>query len=120
MVLQSKAKKAMELILLLVIYGLCIALASALWEHPVKLTGCFVLVSILTLLKWHNRADVVAYVAAAVLGPLGEAFAIHYGAWAYTKSSLLVPLWLPLLWGVAGFFLRRFTWIMTSMQRDRE
>jgi hypothetical protein len=115
MALQSWLKKTMELFLLVSVYGVCIALASALWTHPVKLTGCFVLVSILALIKWHTRADVIAYGTAAVLGPLGEAFAVHYGAWAYTKSSFLIPLWLPLLWGVAGFFLRRLTWTITAI-----
>jgi hypothetical protein len=106
-------KASVEFVLLLLVYGLCIALTSFLWAHPALLTGCYVLVSVLTLLKWHTRADVVAYAAAAVLGPLGEAVAVHYGAWTYTKPSLLIPLWLPLLWGVAGLFLRRITWIMS-------
>jgi hypothetical protein len=120
MVMQSKLKKTVQLTMLVSVYGLCIALASALWAHPAKLTGCFVLVSILTLIKWHTRADVIAYAAAAVLGPLGEAFAVYYGAWAYTKTSFLIPLWLPLLWGVAGFFLRRLTWTVTAIQLNRE
>jgi hypothetical protein len=119
MVLQSKLKKATGLILLVLVYGLCIALASALWAYPVKLTGCYVLISIFTLLKWHTRVDVVSYATAAVLGPLGEAFAVHFGAWAYTKSSFLIPVWLPLLWGIAGFFLRRLTWTVTGMQRNQ-
>jgi hypothetical protein len=109
----------MEFVLLLLIYALCIALTSVLWAHPAILTGCYVLVSVLTLLKWHTQADLVAYAAAAVLGPLGEAFAVYYGAWTYAKSGPLIPTWLPLLWGVAGFFLRRLTWIMTSRQPNR-
>ena len=120
MVLQFKQKKTIEFVLLLLVYGLCIVLASALWAHPAKLTGCYVLISILTLLKWHTKADLFSYVAAAVLGPLGEAVAVHYGAWTYAKSSLVIPIWLPLLWGVAGSFLRRLTWTMTKMQPNRE
>ncbi len=103
----------MEFALLLLVYGLCIALTSVLWAYPAALTGCYVLVSILTLIKWHTRADVVSFAAAAILGPLGEAVAVHSGAWTYTKSSFLIPLWLPLLWGVAGLFLRRIAWIMS-------
>jgi len=100
-------KKTRELILLFLIYGLCVALASTLWAYPVMLTGCYVFVSVLILLKWHTRADVVAYATTAILGPLGEAVTIHYGAFTYSKPTLLIPLWLPLLWGIAGFFLRR-------------
>jgi hypothetical protein len=120
MALQSKQKKTVELTLLLLVYGLCVGLAGALWAHPAKLTGCYVLVSILALLKWNTKADLVSYAAAAVLGPLGEAVAVYAGAWTYAQSRLLIPLWLPLLWGVAGSFLRRLTWTMTSMQPNRE
>jgi hypothetical protein len=120
MVPQSK-QKVVELALLLLLYGLCIALASALWAQPATLAICYVLVSILALSKWHAKADVVAYVVAAVLGPMGEAVVVHYGAWTYAKPSLLIPIWLPLLWGIAGFFLRRFTRTVTGiMQPDRE
>jgi hypothetical protein len=67
-----------------------------------------------------SPADVFSYATAAVLGPLGEAVTFHYGAWTYAKSSLLIPIWLPLLWSVAGLFLRRFTWTVTSIQPNRE
>lgn len=116
MVPQSK-QKIVELVLLLLLYGLCVALASALWAQPAALAACYVLVSILVLLKWHAKADVVSYVVAAVLGPLGEAVVVHYGAWTYAKPILLIPLWLPLLWGVAGSFLRRLTLTVTSIIR---
>jgi hypothetical protein len=91
-----------------------------MWAHPVKLTGCYVLVSIFALCKWHTKADVFCYVVAAFLGPLGEVVVVYYGAWTYAKPSLLIPIWLPLLWGVAGLFLRRLTWTITSMQPNRE
>ena len=120
MVLQSMQKKTIELVLLLLVYGLCFALASVLWAHPGWLTLCYAFVSIFTLLKWHTKADLVSYAAAVILGPLGEAVAVHYGAWTYAESSFLVPMWLPLLWGIAGFFLRRLTWTMTNMQSNRE
>jgi hypothetical protein len=115
-----RLNKTWELILLFLIYGLCVALASTLWTYPVMLTVCYVFVSILILLKWHTRADVVAYAATAVLGPLGEAITIHYGAFTSSKPTLLIPLWLPLLWGIAGFFLRRLISNMTNRATDEE
>lgn len=115
-----RIKKTSELILLFLIYAVCIALASTLWKYPAMLTGCYALVSVLILLKWHTRADVVAYAATAVLGPLCEAISIHHGAWTYSKSAFLVPLWLPLLWGVAGFFLRRLISNITNRAIEEE
>jgi hypothetical protein len=70
-------QKIVDLVLLLLLYALCVALASALWLHPVTLVGCYVLVSILALLKWHTKADVVSYAVAAVLGPAGEAIVVY-------------------------------------------
>jgi hypothetical protein len=48
------------------------------------------------------------YVAGFVLGPLGEAMAVHFDAWHYSKPIFLVPIWLPCLWGIAAFFVKRF------------
>ena len=115
-----RLKKRRELVLLFLIYGLCIVLASSLWEHPLMLTGCYALVSVFILLKWHTRADVVAYASTAILGLLGEAISVHYGAWTYTKPAFLIPLWLPLLWGVAGFFLRRLIANITNRASEEE
>jgi hypothetical protein len=112
----SRNKKMMVFFCLFLIYGLSIALAAALWEHPLLLMGCYGFLSVLILLVWHEKADVIAYTTIAVLGPLGEAVAVYYGAWAYAKSSFLVPVWLPLLWGIAGLFLRRLLWMLTEKQ----
>lgn len=114
MTLQSNHKSLIEIAILILVYGFCIALASALWKHPVILTGSYVLISIVVLIKWHTKADVISFTTAALLGPLGESIAIHYGAWTYSKSILNIPMWLPLLWGIAGAFLRRLAWEITN------
>ena len=103
-----------EIALMILVYGFCITLASALWKHPVILTSGYVLISIIVLIKWHTKADVISFITGAVFGPLGESIAIHYGAWTYSKSILIIPIWLPLLWGIAGTFLRRLTWTITN------
>ncbi|MGD0663817.1 MAG: hypothetical protein ABSD38_37760 [Syntrophorhabdales bacterium] len=53
--------------------------------------------------KWHAKADVVA----AVLGPMGEAVVVHYGAWTCAIPSLRVPIWLPLPWGISRVLLKK-------------
>ncbi len=92
---------------LLLIYALCIVLTSFLWSHPLVLGACFVLISVFMLYRWHTKGDVLFYFIAFVLGPLGEAILVHSGAWMYTKPSFLVPLWLPLLWGIVVLFLKK-------------
>ena len=96
-----------QIIGLLSIYVLCIALTCLLWSHPVVLSACFVLISVLMLYRWHSKTDLLFYFVAFLLGPLGEAIAVRSGAWMYAEPSFLIPLWLPLLWGIAVLFFKK-------------
>jgi hypothetical protein len=98
-------KKA--LVIELGIYLAAVGLVCLLWARPVVLALCFVVMSLLVLWRWHTRSDLLIYGVAFVLGPGGEMLAIHFGAWEYTKPLLLVPLWLPPVWGVAAVVMRR-------------
>ena len=96
-----------QIIGLLSIYALCIALTSLLWSHPITLSGCLVLIGVLMLHRWHSKTDLLFYSVAFLLGPLGEAIAVRSGAWMYAKPAFLIPLWLPLLWGIVVLFLKK-------------
>jgi hypothetical protein len=85
----------------LAIYAICVALVSCLWKQPALLTGCYVVISIMLLVRWHAASDIIFYVVAFVLGPLGELFATLFGAWRYARPYYLIPIWLPFLWGIA-------------------
>jgi hypothetical protein len=92
---------------LLGIYALSILLTCVLWSSPQALSGCLLVIGAGMLYRWHSKADLLSYSAAFLLGPLGEAAAVRAGAWTYAKPVILIPAWLPLLWGVAGLFLKR-------------
>lgn len=96
-----------DLVLEGVIYVSVLSLASFLWQRPHVLLLCLVLISGLMLWRWHQRSDVYFYLAGFVLGPLGEAMAVHFGAWTYGNPVFLVPIWLPCLWGIAALFVKR-------------
>jgi hypothetical protein len=96
-----------QIVALLLIYALCIALASFLWSHPIILSVCLVLIGVFMLHRWHSKTDLLFYSVAFLLGPLGEAIAVRSGAWSYSKPTFLIPLWLPLLWGIVGVFLKK-------------
>jgi hypothetical protein len=68
MALRSDHKSLIEIAMLILVYGCCIALASALWKNPAILTGSYILISFFVLIKWHTKADVIAFTTAAVLG----------------------------------------------------
>jgi uncharacterized membrane protein YoaT (DUF817 family) len=89
------------IVVLIGTYALCVALACGLWQHPALLTGCYIIISIMFFWRWHAPSDVICYVVAFILGPVGEIFAVSYGAWSYTKPLYFIPTWLPFLWGLA-------------------
>ena len=89
------------------IYVVCLALVSLLWQRPLVLAGGYGLLSLAMLYKWHTRGDLAFYFVAFVLGPAGEMVAIRFGAWRYAEPFYLIPLWLPLLWGIAALFGKR-------------
>jgi hypothetical protein len=101
---------------LLSIYALCIVLASLLWSSPVILSVCFLLIGISMLYRWHSKTDLLFFSVAFLVGPLGEAVAVRSGAWTYSKPIFLIPLWLPLLWGIAGLFLKKFCESLTTTE----
>ena len=96
-----------DLLIEAAIYVSCLSLVSLLWHEPVVLLLCLAVVGALMLRCWHRASDFLSYGTGFVLGPLGEAMAVHFGAWQYAKSLFLVPIWLPFLWGIAAFFIKR-------------
>lgn len=96
-----------DLIIEAAIYIVVLSLASFLWPEPVVLSLCLAAISALMLWRWHEPSDACCYAAGFVLGPLGEAMAVHFGAWTYAKPLFLVSLWLPSLWGIAALLVKR-------------
>jgi uncharacterized membrane protein YoaT (DUF817 family) len=105
-----------ELIILVVIYVLCVALASILWRRPLALSLCYVLIAVFMLCNWHARSDLVSYALAFVLGPAGEAVAVYFDAWEYPKPLYLIPVWLPFVWGIVGLFLKKVCETLTTKE----
>ena len=103
-----------ELVIQAVIYVLCIALASILWHRPIALSLCYVLVTVFMLSKWHAGSDLLSYSVAFVLGPAAEAVVVYFRAWEYSKPLFLIPVWLPLLWGIFGLFLKKVCETLTA------
>ncbi|UCG51572.1 MAG: DUF2878 family protein [Candidatus Latescibacterota bacterium] len=90
-----------------VVYVLCIALASTLWERPFLLFICYLGLSLLMLIWWHAPGDLILYFVAFVFGTLADIVAVYFGAWSYSKPLYLAPVWLPPLWGIAALLLKR-------------
>jgi hypothetical protein len=88
--------------------GLAALLATSfLWMIPLLLTGLLLLLSAFMILIRKNNEDLYLFIVVGILGAFAEVVAVLFGAWTYTvPSSVGVPYWLPLLWGLAALFLR--------------
>ena len=96
------------------IYALIVALVSLLWQKPIVLLLCLLAVSVLMLRRWHSASDLIFYLVAFVLGPIGEIAAVCFGAWEYARPFYVIPIWLPFLWGVVALFLKRVAEVVAT------
>lgn len=82
-----------------------------LWREPFLLAFLLLLTAGTMLLR-RGKSEVAAFLFAAFFGTFAEFSAITYGIWSYPQAEFLfgwplrvfnwVPIWLPLLWGIAA------------------
>lgn len=95
------------LLQLLPAYLACVLAAGLLWQRPRTLLLVYCLLSVILLWRWHTRSDLFFFFVPCVLGPLGELVAVKLGAWSYPEPNGVLPIWLPLAWGIAMLFMKR-------------
>ena len=105
-----------ELGIALGIYVYCVGSASLLWERPVMVFFCYLLLSGFMLRRWHSPADLVSFLAAMALGTVADVVAVSFGVWEYSKPFFLIPIWLPLGWGIIGLFLKRVSGALVTSE----
>jgi uncharacterized protein YebE (UPF0316 family) len=98
-------------------YCAFIVLACLLWRKPYLLAAGYVVISLL-LLKARQAADLVTYAFGFFLGPLTEVICIKSGAWTYSEA-LVIPIWLPFAWGIAGLGILRGVNLVLLIQPER-
>jgi len=106
-----------DLLFELFMYALCVTLVATLWDKPIFLMFCYVIISVILLIKWHTRNDYLFYLVAFVLGPLAEFVAILFGAWTYSKPFYVIPVWLPFLWGISSLLMKNISETLSSILR---
>ena len=97
----------LRLLRYLPIYVACIGLAGLFWQRPLVLTILYIAVSVVVLTRYRSRGDLIYYFVPFFMGPLGELLPVGLGAWTYAEPLVMIPLWLPFVWGLAGLFMRR-------------
>lgn len=113
--------KGKSILFVLGSYALCVALVCLFFDKPMFLTGSFFIVSIILFIRWHAASDFMFYFVAFLLGPVGELFAVAFGAWSYAQPFYFIPTWLPLLWGIAALVVKNLSeTLLTSPALRRE
>lgn len=66
------------------------------------------IIALLMFLFSKRKEDFLLFVIGGLFGAFAEGFAMSYGAWVYANSDFFgIPLWLPLLWGIAAIYMNK-------------
>lgn len=95
-------------ILTIFIAAVTITFVSLFWKDIMILTASLSILSIVALWYYHKKNDVIVYLIGAIIGATAESVCIYFGAWTYSNPTFLIPIWLPLVWGLAALVIRRF------------
>ncbi len=105
-----------EVLLALYILGAVLGL----WQHPLAVLVVVVIGILLEMFAWHEKADIALLITGAVLGVLGENFAVGKNYYAYAKSgSSGLPIYLPAVWGFLLVLFNRFGRTLHSLSETR-
>jgi hypothetical protein len=91
------------------------------YEFPKVVTSILFVLSLILFKYCYNKEDKIYYIVAAIIGPLAEIGAIYRGAWIYMKPGLfIIPVWLPLAWGVVIVAIKRIANIIVTCQKNNQ
>jgi hypothetical protein len=100
------------------IFALTLVGIVSLYQDNLLLTLVLSIAWIIGAKFWHRKHDVYFFIGAAVLGPLAEVIAIHFGVWSYANPFILgIPMWLPLAWGLCIIFMKRLVELFIRMEK---
>lgn len=88
---------------------------SLLWDRPLLALPGVSAVAVGVLALYRDRVLYSIFVVVGILGAAVEVVTIHFGAWTYARPQALgIPVWLPVLWGIAGVTVVRIERKMTA------
>ena len=88
-----------ELVFDLILFIAAIILISLFYRDNLILTVMLILTCLVGFKFWYKKHDAYFFIAAAIIGPVGEIVVIYFGAWSYANPTILgIPVWLPLAW----------------------
>lgn len=86
---------------------LTLVIPALFWRNEILTFSLLMVVGVVTLTYERSKKSVLFYSLIAIIGPLAELIGILSGAWSYSVTSFFpFPIWLPLVWGQAGIFIK--------------
>ncbi len=106
-----------ELFFDIALFAVGIAFISLFYMNNILLLLLLILLCVFGLKFWYKKHDTYFFVSGAIIGPIGEIVAIHFGAWYYTNPTVLgIPVWLPIVWGLAVVLIKRAAEIFVKIE----
>lgn len=85
-----------------------VVIVPLFWRHDFLMFVILAIISILLLLLGKSKKELFLYFIFAIAGSLAEATQMSTGAWKYSHPTILgLVYWMPLVWGIAGIFVKR-------------
>jgi len=116
-------KVATELGRMLLLFVLTSVIVAVLWQVPWFMALLLLVPLGLSILMWPHPSTAVSYLVGATVGTLFTAWSV-LSAVENPHQSPLVFLWLPLVWGPAGVFIKRaeilikYFWVRTKTREE--
>jgi len=80
-----------------------------LWKYNWILFIILIALASILLYSRKSKKEVLMFILFAIGGAVAEIIAMLSGAWVYTNPNLFsIPIWLPVLWGIAGICIGRY------------
>jgi len=81
---------------------------ATMWRHNIILFVVLLIMAALLFSIERSKSEFKTFILCSISGAIAEYVAISFGAWNYQNPDLFnIPVWLPLLWGIASVFIVR-------------
>ncbi|MFA6096211.1 MAG: DUF2878 family protein [Candidatus Paceibacterota bacterium] len=81
---------------------------AVMWRSSLMVFAVLLVMAVLMLSIERSKEEVKTFLLCSIFGSIAEYIAISLGAWTYENPDVFnIPIWLPLLWGIASVFIVR-------------
>jgi len=106
-----------ELLFDVILFGVSTLFIVLFYQNNVLLSVLLLVAWLFALKFWHKNHDAYFFVVGAIVGPIGEIVAVSFGVWQYANPSFLgIPIWLPLVWGLAVVLIKRIAEVFVKIE----